>query len=454
MATSANYARLGFFIVLASALVVGAIVWFGGMGGKQYEYLVETYFSDPVSGLDIGSAVNFRGVKVGSVKRISFVGNDYRGACDSSDEQTIRVVLALNRRLVGIDSDDNADAMIDSMVAKGLHTTVAANGVTGLSRIEVNFSKGKIIDRPISWKPRYRCIPPAPSILQSAADSLVRVLDQLNRMDLVSLWTNAVNVAGAAASAFDAAASALDANRGSLAETIGNLRRGKLARVQPRHQGQPLGAATRAPLRTVTGDQKMIVHLHGTLVSKSPASAVVECGGVGYEAKIPLSTYERLPASGEKVMLLTYHEVREDAQLLYGFATEGERELFARLVSVSGVGPKIAIALISGFSAGEISLAIADGDAKRLATVKGVGKKTAERIVVELRDKVDAVSALALGRAAPGDAARSAMLRDAMLTLGALGYADDAARRMVEKALDAGGDVADTETLVKLALRG
>ena len=220
----AHFARIGAFVAGTAALAVGALVFLGGTGGDRHEYLCETYFSDPVSGLDVGSAVNFRGVKVGSVKRISFVGNDYRGACDSSDEQTIRVVLALNRRLVGIDSDDNADAMIDSMVAKGLHTTVAANGVTGLSRIEVNFSKGKIIDRPISWKPRYRCIPPAPSILQSAADSLVRVLDQLNRMDLVSLWTNAVNVAGAAASAFDAAASALDANRGSLAETIGNLR--------------------------------------------------------------------------------------------------------------------------------------------------------------------------------------------------------------------------------------
>lgn len=197
----------------------------------------------------------------------------------------------------------------------------------------------------------------------------------------------------------------------------------------------------------------MIVFLHGKLAEKSPAKAVVECGGVGYEALIPLSTYERLPATGGETMLLTYHEVREDAQLLYGFASEAERDLFALLVSVSGVGPKIALSVISGFSVGEVQLCIANGDAKRLATVKGVGRKTAERIVVELRDKVNPIEALAKGSAEAGKG-DAQVLRDAMLTLAALGFADDVAKKMVEKALAAHPEANDTESIVKLALKG
>ena len=196
----------------------------------------------------------------------------------------------------------------------------------------------------------------------------------------------------------------------------------------------------------------MIVFLHGTLVEKTPAKAVVECGGVGYEALIPLSTYERLPATGGEVTLLTHHEVREDAQLLYGFASDAERDLFALLVSVSGVGPKIALAVISGFSVGDVQLCIANGDAKRLATVKGVGKKTAERIVVELRDKVNPIEALANGKAAGEGEAQ--ILRDAMLALSALGFADDAARKMVQSVLSAHPEANDTESIVKLALKG
>ena len=196
----------------------------------------------------------------------------------------------------------------------------------------------------------------------------------------------------------------------------------------------------------------MIVFLHGTLVEKTPAKAVVECGGVGYEALIPLSTYERLPATGGEAKLLTHHEVREDAQLLYGFATEAERDLFALLVSISGVGPKIALAVISGLSVGEVQLCIANGDAKRLATVKGVGKKTAERIVVELRDKVNPIEALANGTADAGKGDKQ-VLRDAMLALSALGFADDAAKKMVQSVLSAHPEANDTESIVKLALK-
>ena len=222
MATSANYARLGFFIVLASALVVGAIVWFGGMGGKQYEYLVETYFSDPVSGLDIGSAVNFRGVKVGAVKRISFIAAEYPEAAPE-DRQTIWVQLALDRRLIGMRSESD-DSLIRELVAKGVHATVSASGVTGLSHIEVNFPKSKIKDMRISWTPRSICIPPAPSILQNVADSAQHILDQLNRMDLVDAWTNLISTIRNADAAFNNASALLDSQRGNMSEIVDNLR--------------------------------------------------------------------------------------------------------------------------------------------------------------------------------------------------------------------------------------
>ena len=124
----------------------------------------------------------------------------------------------------------------------------------------------------------------------------------------------------------------------------------------------------------------MIAYLNGVLAEKSPAGVIVECGGVGYEALIPLSTFDRLPATGQTVKLFTYHAVREDDEVLFGFSTPEEREMFTKVTSVSGVGPKTALAVLSGFTLGDLQLAIAQGDAKRIATVKGVGKKTAERI--------------------------------------------------------------------------
>ena len=198
----------------------------------------------------------------------------------------------------------------------------------------------------------------------------------------------------------------------------------------------------------------MIAYLKGILESKSPAMAVVECGGVGYECFIPLSTYDRLPATGAEVKLLTCHVVREDAQTLYGFSSNDEKTTFELVTSVSGVGPKLALAVLSGMTVGELQLAIAEGNSKRLATVKGIGKKTAERIVVELKDKVNPIEALANGKAAAGDAARSTVLRDAMLALTALGFSEDTARQQVQRVLEADPSVSDTETLIRRALAG
>jgi Holliday junction DNA helicase RuvA len=197
----------------------------------------------------------------------------------------------------------------------------------------------------------------------------------------------------------------------------------------------------------------MIVHLNGTLAEKDVSRVVVDCGGVGYEAAVPLSTFDRLPAEGAEVRLFIHHEVREDAQLLFGFATRAERDVFELVTSVSGVGPKLALAVLSGLTVGDLQLAISQGDAKRLAAVKGIGKKTAERIVVDLRGKINPIEALA-NATAETSKEQSRVLLDAMLALNALGFSEDAARAKVQKVLAENPDLADVESVVKKALAG
>ena len=198
----------------------------------------------------------------------------------------------------------------------------------------------------------------------------------------------------------------------------------------------------------------MIAFLHGILAEKRPTSVVLDVHGVGYAALIPLSTYDRLPAAGETCRLLIHHQFREDGQLLCGFATEDEKRMFELLIAISGIGPKLALGVLSGLNIPELRAAIAEGDSKRLSSVRGVGRKTAERIVVELRDKIDPAEALASRAAAAGDTAGATVLRDTVLALAALGFPQDQARKMVQAALDAGAGSADTEALLKLALAG
>ena len=197
----------------------------------------------------------------------------------------------------------------------------------------------------------------------------------------------------------------------------------------------------------------MIAYIRGTLAEKDPTRVVIEAAGVGYELTIPLSTFDRLPKTGAEAKLLAYHCVREDDETLFGFATEAEKAMFAKLTSVSGVGPKIAIAILSGSSIGELSLAIASGNAKRISSIKGVGKKTAEKICIELKDKVNAIEALAAtGRGGKGEI--SPVLRDAILALSALGFNEEAANKMVSQVVAAHPDAKDTETIIRFALKG
>ena len=163
----------------------------------------------------------------------------------------------------------------------------------------------------------------------------------------------------------------------------------------------------------------MIAYVRGILAHKEPTRAIVEACGVGYELFIPLSTYDSLPPVGREAKLFTSHVVREDGQWLYAFAAEEEREMFEKLTCVSGVGPKLAIAVLSGMTPPELASAIASCDSKRIASVKGVGKKTAEKICIELKDKVSALAAFASRLGKPG--ARQ-FVKEAALALSALGF--------------------------------
>ena len=196
----------------------------------------------------------------------------------------------------------------------------------------------------------------------------------------------------------------------------------------------------------------MIAYIRGTLAEKGADRVVIEAGGVGYELLIPVSTFDRLPREGGEAKLLAWHCVREDDEMLFGFATKEEREMFLKLTQVSGVGPKIALAILSGSSIGELSLAIASGNAKRISSIKGVGKKTAEKICVELKDKVSALAALAANsRGGAGDS-KAPVIRDAILALTSLGFSEEVANKMVSKVLASDPAVKDAETLIRLAL--
>jgi Holliday junction DNA helicase RuvA len=198
----------------------------------------------------------------------------------------------------------------------------------------------------------------------------------------------------------------------------------------------------------------MITYLDGTLREVWPTQVVVEVHGVGYEVLIPLSSYDRLPQPGQPVRLLTHLQVREDAHILFGFASPEERDLFRLLVTrVSGVGPKLALAVLSGMDVMRFKAAVVDSDIASISKISGLGKKTAERIVLELKDKLGVAAAWEAASAdkAPSVEARAA--NDAVLALIALGYRQvDAAKCVREVALK--NKEAGTEELVRLALKG
>jgi Holliday junction DNA helicase RuvA len=193
----------------------------------------------------------------------------------------------------------------------------------------------------------------------------------------------------------------------------------------------------------------MIGRLSGTLVSKQPPWLVLDVHGVGYEIEAPMSTMFRLPAVGEALVLQTHLVVREDAQLLYGFATAAEKELFREIIKISGIGPKLALAILSGIGVDDFWSVVRAGETGRLVKLPGIGKKTAERIVIELRDK--AGGAGSKGRLdGAGVAIAASPLAEARAALEALGYKPAEAQKLVDAIQK---DGMSTDQLIREALR-
>ena len=195
----------------------------------------------------------------------------------------------------------------------------------------------------------------------------------------------------------------------------------------------------------------MIARLSGRLLVKEPGRLVVDVGGVGYEIHVPLSTFYALPDPGEAVALEVHTHVREDAITLFGFASAGERVLFERLIGVSGVGPKLACTLLSGLPPGEVVDAVRSEEPGRLRVVPGIGRKTAERIVLEMRDRLDGLAAVAGEATGSGGASR--VPDEAVSALVNLGYKEVLARKAVSRASGRIGQTPALEFLLREALR-
>jgi Holliday junction DNA helicase RuvA len=189
----------------------------------------------------------------------------------------------------------------------------------------------------------------------------------------------------------------------------------------------------------------MIGRIAGTLIEKNPPEVLVEAGGVGYEIDVPMSTFYNLPALGERVTLLTHLAIRDDAHQLFGFLTAGERQAFRELIRIAGVGSRTALAVLSGMSIGELAQAVALQESGRLTRVPGIGKKTAERLLLELKGKLGAVTAGASGVAAPATELGTDVLR----ALLALGYSEREAAAAVRQ-LPAGTSLSDG---IRIALK-
>jgi Holliday junction DNA helicase RuvA len=202
----------------------------------------------------------------------------------------------------------------------------------------------------------------------------------------------------------------------------------------------------------------MIAHLSGTLLSKHATSVIVDVSGVGYEVTIPVSTFYDLEDVGSTVQLRIYTHVREDALQLYGFKTARERELFLKIISVSGIGPKLGITLLSGMTADEMIASIRTNNLARLTLIPGVGRKTAERLIMELREKVAELSSAQLEEelgAKPEAGAASAedtVRADALSALLNLGYQRSGAEKAIDAALNEGGEIT-VESVLRRSLK-
>ena len=223
----ANFAVIGFTVCLGVAAIVGTLIYIGGIFGNRNEMLFETCYDKPVNGLSVGSPVNFRGVKIGEVREIGFVGNKYEDVSNPADESRIYILMAVNPAAIGPDEDydeSEAKAYIRKLVVqRGLRVTVTLSGITGLSRIECDFHDELPPYRALSWNPKYAFIPPKESLLDSFSVSATKVMNQINKMDLSAAWSNVAMTVESLARMSESARIMVEARQGELDQLMSSV---------------------------------------------------------------------------------------------------------------------------------------------------------------------------------------------------------------------------------------
>lgn len=220
----ASYGRIGFTVFLGAIALAIALIYIAGIGDRGNEVFVETYYDHPVSGLSVGSAVNFRGVKIGEVREISFAGSVYGGFnLSTSDYQRVIIVMALDGRRLQIGTSSEMEEVIRNFVSAGIRATIASNAVTGMSRVEFNIPPNPAPAAELAWVPRHVLIPPQPSLMENLSLSLTRTLNTFNRMDLDGAWSNISSIASSSAKLTKEVSDFVTAEKMALASIFRNV---------------------------------------------------------------------------------------------------------------------------------------------------------------------------------------------------------------------------------------
>ena len=216
-ANKANYATIGLTVVVGALAIIGTLVYLGGAGAREERIYAETFSDKSVSGLSVGSAVNFRGVKIGEVAEINFVGNKYEGVTPF-DARRIYILMSFRKKDIGF-----YDGKAEKLVKAGMRATVSPSGITGLSRIELDMSEPETPAYIPPWKTEHTYIPSAVSLLASFSDSATKMMDQINKMDISAAWSNVSSSVASVASAADGVATAIDSCRGDIERMLNDF---------------------------------------------------------------------------------------------------------------------------------------------------------------------------------------------------------------------------------------
>lgn len=219
------YTLVGLTVMAGLAAIVAALVYLGGFDGASSRLLVETYYDRPVSGLSPGSAVNFRGVKVGEVKYIKLAG-PRAGDITTAEAQRVRILLALDLRKIGVPvkpPDETCRRVVNDFVARGLRATVSSSGITGLSRVELNFIEPPPPVAQVSWQARHPLIPPAPSLMEDVVETVTKILNRFEKTDFVSVWSNVASVAASVRRLTENADALVESQRAGVGSVVQNL---------------------------------------------------------------------------------------------------------------------------------------------------------------------------------------------------------------------------------------